>query len=764
MPVRPGLPGALAAKGVTEEDGAMVPVSFGRALGIAGALVAGVIGCGGRAAGDRDATIVRVVEDPDDVAAQLRLAALEDRAGRPAAALEALEEAMRRRTPLGADLESEDRRRLARLLAQRGQERLGRGAASAGEDLRRAREAGWLVSEAELLAAEEVAALAEARHSEERRRNGGLEKLAKLSARPGGEEVWKGALAQADDKERVALGVWLWERGARRAGYELLERGQAGRDEGARDVYLEARAWWAPSWRGEAPLPEAALLVGPRRCDVVPPAEARRWGCDAAAVVSGGPGVSEAERAALRTPPVAERDPEQAAAWVSIVMRGGLEDEVAGVQRELSRRVDVAWVTAVERRRLIPLYARPTLLRMAGAQVAAKAALAMATAVPPAVASQRLVLACELLLSGAPPARAMEMVKEDAEAPAVLRLRSIARGLEMGSASGTASASPAPSGSAEPRTIAEWADQAAAAAAMAMVGGAPGSAPHQAPAAAAQRQAMLRQIAAQLRREASVARRLAADFVATSDDAAIAWAQLGALYSLLDDPASARAAWQAAVDRSPEPALVRGLALALAAAGDPDAALLAMVQAAAASGDPSPVLIEVAAELVRAGSPLHGLQAAKDAIDLASPATARTAVAVAHRAALALGRPAEARALEALGADPGPDADADAEVDGDADGDDAPAAAGGDRSNGQGSAQSGGPREGPRSDQSDRIDRLWRASRWAPRSVPLRAALLGRLPPADPRRPLVLRELASLAVSAERTISAAAVAALRGAR
>ncbi len=799
------------------------------ALALAGGLGAAGLGsaaCGGapsasqaslesQAGTRREVLLARIAEDPGDVAAQLALAEEEERAGRPAAALYALEQAALGHVPLGKDLGDGDRKRLGRLLHARGLERLRRGAASALADLRRAREAGAAVPEAELLEAEVAGALAEARHSEDRRRTAGLAALAALARRPGGQALWRGSSEEATSEQQADLGAWLWQRGARRAATELLERAGLAAD---RALLLEARAWWSPSWRGDAPLPPADQLVGRRRCAVLPAAAMARFGCAAAAVVTEGAAATDDERDLLASPAWsapssagAERDPAQAAAWVVLAVRAYLGDELEDARRELERRVDLAWVTSALRRDELPLYARPTLLRLAGEPAAAAAALTQAvrqgtrapasppsqpparsaapgrgraTAQPtqatqssqsslptvPSVPSlspgQRLVLAYELALAG----RTAELssILVEGEGPAAARLRRTtpeAIALEADEATKATKANEATKADEVAKARddradrAERADQAAAATAIAQLGG------------AAARQPQLVEVARAYRRDVAVAERKAADFAAGSADAAFGWAQLGALYAALEAPAASRLAWERAAAASAEPAFSRGLALALAAARDPDAALLAMVQAAAASGDPSPVLVEVAAELVRAGAPLHGLQAAKSAIDLATPQTWRAALAVAHRAAAALGRRSELRALEALGAE----ADETPWSASPASSSASPASSNTSPTSssaiaallkaakGDPSSASLALRAAAAAAPAEAIELLWRATRWSPRSAEVRAALLPRLPAGDWRHPLMIRELAELAALPDRATSSIALAALRAA-
>jgi hypothetical protein len=62
------------------------------------------------------------------------------------------------------------------------------------------------------------------------------------------------------------------------------------------------------------------------------------------------------------------------------------------------------------------------------------------------------------------------------------------------------------------------------------------------------------------------------------------------------------------------------------------------------------------------------------------------------------------------------------------------------------------------------VERLWVASRWNARQVATRAALLAALARDDPRRGVVVGELAELAADRDPDVRRAAIAALRRAR
>jgi tetratricopeptide (TPR) repeat protein len=251
----------------------------------------------------------------------------------------------------------------------------------------------------------------------------------------------------------------------------------------------------------------------------------------------------------------------------------------------------------------------------------------------------------------------------------------------------------------------------------------------------------LRAIVVAYRRDPAIADRLGRDAVAGAADAAAMHANLGALFDGLGDPARARAAWQAAVDASPEPSFVGGLAEAQARQGDPDAALVHATVAAAASGDPAVVWTRIARALANVGKYVHALDAARSAIDLAGPETLAEALDVAISASRALGRDEQAARLAAQRTR-------------------TPAAhrvsSAGDPTDADGALRT--HREGA---SGNTIARLWVASRWNPRNVELRAALLATTTPDDPRRGVITAELVELAGDRDPDRRRAAVAALR---
>ncbi len=253
------------------------------------------------------------------------------------------------------------------------------------------------------------------------------------------------------------------------------------------------------------------------------------------------------------------------------------------------------------------------------------------------------------------------------------------------------------------------------------------------------------QLVAAYRAIPSRADRLAADAVAEAVDPALAQASLGALFDLLGDPARARAAWQAAVDASSEPAFVAGLAEAMARANDPDAALIHGTAAAAASGDPAVVWVSLARALDGVGRHVHALEAARSAIDLAGPETIGPALDVAISASRALGRDAQVLALIERRRQVAVPVHVDRDVE---DPTDATAAVAAYR----------------RTPTVARVARMWVASRWNPRGVAVRAALLEAIGPDDPRRASLVAELVGLAGDPDPAVGRASVGALASPR
>jgi len=252
--------------------------------------------------------------------------------------------------------------------------------------------------------------------------------------------------------------------------------------------------------------------------------------------------------------------------------------------------------------------------------------------------------------------------------------------------------------------------------------------------------AALRRVAAAYARDPAAADRVGRDVVAEAVDASTAWAALGAMFDAIGDPARAREAWQAAVDASPELANVRGLAGAMARANDPDASLITTTTAAAASGDPAVDWLRISRALERAGAHVHALEAARNAIGLGSGRTLLDAYDVAIDASQSLGRARQVVELTVARARLAP-----APLVRPADPTDVAAALAAHR----------------RAPTAATTARLWIASRWNPRSVDVRAALLGAIGADDPRRPAIVRELVALAGDRDPEVGREAAAVLR---
>jgi hypothetical protein len=597
---------------------------------VAGVMLAALTACAGARPGlpppgaaatdlDRaaEALAIRVVDSPRDPGLRLALAELEERRGRPAAALDQLEIAAALGGPFGSRLDAADRARMGRLLAARGAERAARGAPGAPADLDRAAALGVEVDPAIRRAAGFGAALADLRQSDAVQRARGRQRLAALGRANAGDP----RLAAADVEAAIAAGrradagragVWLWDGGARRAALEALDAweraGGLGDDlPAAADRWLRARRWW----RGADGRPDLAALrraiaAGASPCLFAAAPGAAPCSPVVAAFADDADGPAwEPDLTELAAAPTA--DPVLAAAWLVIaVRRGG-----AAFDDAVRARVDVGAVPAAE----LPPFARPTILRLAGADDAARSALERAERDAPALPpGPRLVIAAEAALAG----RDLAAILGDAarsRAGAALIARS--------------APAPAPS-------------IAAAAAARAA-------------AAAPQQRRALTWVADGHRRDAALGDRRAADFAARAADRAPRALALADLYDGLGDPARARR-WAEAADRaSPgEPAIARRLVVALARAGDPDAAAVVLVAAAAASGDPGAAMLDAAHELAATDAAVHALDALKLALQLIAPGQRGPALTLAIELGAQLGRPPTPELERALAAEPVP--------------------------------------------------------------------------------------------------------------
>lgn len=643
---------------------------------------------------------IRVTSDPRDVAAWLALATLDERINRPSEAIDALEAVVALGGPVGVRWGDGDRARLARLIAARGRARLARGAASALADLERARRLGAAIAGDELRRARAAGAIVALHHSDADERGRGRRTLAALTDL---DAAWVGARGDATPEQRGRFGAWLWERGARRAAWDALSAWHGAtrppRDPALQTAYLLAARWWTPFDR---PGPPPEDLVGAARCAFI--------ACAPRDVA----GEEVAERAYLLAPPPPPvRDPEDAAALAVITLHQALRGE-ASWGPALAGRVDLAVFGDPKQLAKLPRFVQPIFALLVGREP-----------VPSGDGStpeQRLVIAAGRVLAGA---GAAEIATLTENVPYADELRRVAA-------------------TRPPFTGDAFVEAAARHASLAVSEASLDAAARRASLAASEAAShdQLRAIVAAYVRDPAIADRLGRDAVAAATDAAAMHAALGALFDGLGDPARARAAWQSAVDASPEPSFVRGLAGAQARQGDPDAALVHTTVAAAAWGDPAVVWTGVARTLLHAGAYVHALSAARSAIDLSGPETLASALDVAISASRALGRDAQAAALAEQRARIAPPRSPSSDAD---------------PTDAEGALQA---HRQPAS--SSTVARLWVASRWNPRNIELRAALLEATTIDDPRRGVIAAELVELAGDRDPELRRAAVAALHG--
>lgn len=645
----------------------------------------------------RAALEIRVLDDPRDVQARLALAKLADDTKRPSQAIEQLEAVIGLGGPIGTRWHAGDRARMARLLARRGQVRLARGAATALDDLQRARSFGATVTDDELARARAAIALAQLRHVDAKERAKGHRALAELANAAFAEPSWLGAKAAPVPRDRGLFGIWLWEQGARRAAWEALDDWRAttsAKGGPIHDAYLRAFAWWHPL---DARPPADADRIGAERCRFAAAS------CDPIAALAGPP----AEGAALAVAPIPTTrttDPTIAAAWLALTLPQALRGEVAW-GAAVAARVDVSAIELAA----VPPYAREAFAKLTRQSTPGVLDAALDELRPP----ERLVVAAGRVLDGSTVAHVrtalgelatttegaalLAMVSPTRETPAVLSLD----------------------------------------AALAAYVGARGT-----------QVVALDPVIEAYRRDPAIADRLARTLVMQADDAAAVQAALGALFEALADPGRARTAWEAAAALSPEPAFLRGLSRAAARAGDPDAALIHATTAAAAAGDPAVVWIELARALEGVRQHVHALEAARSAIDLAGLDTLPAALDVAAAASEALGRTEQATGFQRRRAQLGPSPTSRGATD-----DDRGAPDPTDVVSALAAMQA--------SPSVSAFARLWVASRWSPRNVAVRVALLGALPATDPLRPVLISELVALAADPDAEVGQAAVAALR---
>jgi hypothetical protein len=704
-----------------------------RAVRLVPALLACSLACGVRAPAPIDVAalvakrgpvearrdlVIRVLEDPRDVQARLGLAALAEQLGRPSEAIEQLDAVERLGGPLGTRWHDADRARFGRLLLARGRARLLRDAPTALADLERAAELGAAPHvDTDLGRARAALAIAQLRHVDAGERAKGRASLAELAGKWGFDPSWAGAKPAASPAEHGAFGAFLWRVGARREAYEQLAAWHAAtkppRDALLQQTYLRALGWWSPLVALHPP--DGAELVGAERC---------RFACDVRDAV----GNPDAEVAALAAPLGAPTDdPQTAVAWTIITLRAALRGE-GGWLRLLAARVDLAHVKLDQVARPFG----PVLAQLAGKRAQGPSDGELDDAGDDA----RLVAAAGRVLAGGSAEQVMAAL-----APAGTGLIGPAAGATGPRPVLVTMVSPlAPFTGSDARAeaVAHYADTRVVALLGARV---PSRELFAAAGVAAP--AALTAIAVAFRRDPAIAERLGRELVASATDGALAHATLGWLFAALGDPARSRVEWQAAVDASDEPAFAAGYANAAARTGDGDAALVAGIGAAAASGDPAVVWTRLARTLLDARRGVDALTAARSAIDLAGPDALPGALDIAIEASRLLGRTAQADALAAQRARLAPPTD---------------------------------ERSPIADDVTDAIEarvelehvatatsvaRAWIASRWNPRDVAVRAALLDAIAPDDPRRGTVVAELIALAGDADDARALAAALALR---
>ena len=666
---------------------------------------------------------IRVIGDPRDVAGRLALAALDERIHRPSEAIDVLEQVVALGGPLGVRWHADDQARLARLIAARGRARLARGAATALSDLERARGLGAAITGDELRRARVAGAIVALRHSDAEARDAGRRTLAALAAPAAPGAPGRAGAAATDvagtataatepaatepavgPDERNSGDTWL---GAR-PGAAPEQRGRFGVwlwDQGARRAaWDELSAWHDATHSPRDQALQDAYLAAARwwtPLDRPGPPAGDLVGPARCAFAACSPrdiaGENLLERAYLIAPLPPPVSDPADAAALAVITLHQALRGEVSWGAALAARVDLAAFADPKQLAKLPRHVQPIFARLAGRDATIPG--------DGATADQRLVIAAERVLAGAGVGEIAPLI---GTAPYSDELRRVA------------ATRPPFTGDARAEAAARHASLIAGEAA---------------------RAGELRAIVAAYLRDPVIADRLGRDAVASAPDAAAMHATLAALFDALGDPARARAAWQAAIDASPEPAFVRGLAEACARQGDPDAALVAATTAAAASGDPAIVWTGVARALAGAGHYVHALDAARSAIDLSGPETLAAALDVAVVASQALGRDAQAAALATQRARSAQGRS----VPGDADPTDAAAALAAYKQRASGST----------------IARMWVASRWNPRDVELRAALLGATTLDDARHAVITGELVDLAGDRDPSLRRAAAAALR---
>jgi len=321
---------------------------------------------------------LRLAADPRDPDVHVALARALMRAGRPGGALRHLAEASRR-----GELAAADARALAALHAGRARARLALGEGDGWRDLEAADRldpAGAGARRRLLLESYAAGALAALRRGDGPGRRAAdrlLERVERIDPRDA--RLAARAPAEADLADVGAAGAWLADGGARRAALSTyavyVARGGRAADHLRR--YLRLHRWWYGSRERPSPALLAELLA--ERFDLCGAARAPGdLGCAGSLV-----------RAAEHDPPAAEEirqlaaargwrsaDPAAAGAWAVVALRAWQDGRVSSWEAELAERVDLAAVVATEvGRASVPRHAQATILRAAGMDEDARAAL-----------------------------------------------------------------------------------------------------------------------------------------------------------------------------------------------------------------------------------------------------------------------------------------------------------------------------------------------------------------------------------------------------
>jgi hypothetical protein len=180
---------------------------------------------------ERQRLLLRIARDPQGTDANLALARYDAQHQRPASALRHFTIADRNGGLFGSKLTDHDRSQAGQLILARGRRRLSAEQASAQRDFDQARVWGVVIAANDSSRLEAVKALSNARHASNELRARGLTSMCKLQLQPG-------ACSAAATDERQIFGQWLWQHGAKRAGYEVLSSLTSPR------VPLHVQAWW----------------------------------------------------------------------------------------------------------------------------------------------------------------------------------------------------------------------------------------------------------------------------------------------------------------------------------------------------------------------------------------------------------------------------------------------------------------------------------------------------------------------------------------